>query len=149
MYERLQKNEISLSAWAMMFDCDHLSDVRLSGQKLGAISDITSQVQWKEELKKTELRCADCHRVKTNAFGESKQVKPLISKEELKGLQDCKRCLVTKKLALFVAPCETTGQLRKYDTCNPCLKKDRDNFENVLAHEKLEFVEQYQGMTLV
>jgi hypothetical protein len=149
MYERLQKNKISLSDWAMMFDCDHTSEVCMSGQKVGCVSEMHNMGMLEEELKKTVLRCADCHKVKTNFFGEGKQIKPLVSEDELKGIQECKGCENKKRVVFFVSPCKMmTGQLRKYKRCNACRQKCQDFFI-ILAHEKLEFVEQYQGMTLV
>jgi recombinational DNA repair protein RecR len=53
-----------------------------------------------------------------------------------------------KKIVFFVEPCKMTGQLRKYNLCNACRQRDRD-FNIILAHEKIEFVEQYNGMKLV
>jgi hypothetical protein len=119
-----------------------------NGQKVASISNMSNKDLREEEITKTVVRCVDCHRVKTNVFGENSQMKPLVSEKELKRVKKCTQCNKKQKVALFVEPCEMTGEYRKYLTCNACRQKGRD-FKKILAHEKLEFVEEYNGMKLV
>jgi hypothetical protein len=114
----------------MMFDCDHLCEVCLSGQKVANISLMINKDLREEEYLKTVVLCVDCHRMKTNIFGKSKEVKPLVSEEELKHIQNCiqkcKCCKNKKRVVFFVAPCKMTpGLSRKYNQCNACRQKDQ------------------------
>jgi hypothetical protein len=104
MYERLQNKEISLTQWSVFWEVDHLSEVRLAQQKVANVSRMEARLR-EEEYPKTVVRCVDCHRVKTNIFGESKSIKQLVSEEELKRIQNriqtCGGCKKEKKNCLL------------------------------------------------
>jgi hypothetical protein len=150
MYERYQNNAISLAQWSLVFDCDHLSKVRLAGQKKANISSMSNKALREEEYPKTELRCMDCHRFKTYFRRENMKAKPVLSKAEAKEsalMKECQKCWKKKKILRFVTHCNITGDLRKYDTCNACRKKAKKH-PKLLAREKKEFLEQHKGMKL-
>jgi hypothetical protein len=93
MHEHLENNEISLIQWSVMFECDHQSEVRAKGQKVANISNMTNKDLREVEITKTVVRCVDCHRVKTNVFGEHSKIKPLVSE---KTSRDSKNAVIAK-----------------------------------------------------